>query len=224
MLVVFSGLDCAGKSTQIGLLMDFLRDQGAAPVHLWTRGGYTPGFNALKNLARRLFRRRVVPVQGAGEARARAFRRPRVRRLWLALAIVDLAFVYGVRLRWWALRRRTVIADRYLEDTLIDFQLNFPEECVEKWILWRLLAAVTPRPDVRFMMLVPVEESLRRSRLKNEPFPNTSDELSQRTAAYQRLVSAGGWDVLDGCSPIPDLEQRIRSRVLDVAGVQGMPA
>ena len=51
MLLTFSGLDGAGKSTQINLLVDWFEKRGNKVSCLWARGGYTPGFEILKRFA-----------------------------------------------------------------------------------------------------------------------------------------------------------------------------
>ena len=63
-LFVFSGLDGAGKSTQIDLLTARLRQDGTRSQVLWSRGGYTPGMLLLKRIARRLLGKSRVPAPG----------------------------------------------------------------------------------------------------------------------------------------------------------------
>src|SRR5437867_8134663 len=90
-LLTFSGLDGAGKSTQIELLRGRLRARGLETTVVWVRGGYTPFFTRLKSLARRAAGRRLPP-SGPGERRSEALGRPWVRRAWLAAALLDLAW------------------------------------------------------------------------------------------------------------------------------------
>jgi thymidylate kinase len=212
-LIVFSGLDGAGKSTQIRLLMERLESDGCRPVCLWTRGGYTSGFNALKSALRRLSRGRALPESGHTRRRARAFKSPATRRAWLRLALLDLIRVYAVQVRLWLWRGRTIICDRYLWDTLVDFRLNFPLETVEESFLWRALARLTPRPDAAFLMLVPVEESVRRSDIKGEPFRDPVEVLEERLSRYEALATEGHWHVLDGRRAAPDLASDILSKL-----------
>jgi len=203
-LYALSGLDGAGKSTQIGLLTDRLRDAGRPPYYLWTRGGYTGPFNTAKGLARRLLGKRAVP-SGRTEARTQAFARPGVAQIWLVLAMLDLVLVYGLYVRWLRLTGRTVIADRYLWDTWVDFRLNFPGVEFDRWPLWRLLVWVTPKPDHAFLLLIPVEESLRRSKLKNEPFPDSAEVLGQRLAHYERIGREQGVQMIDCTRPVDEI-------------------
>jgi thymidylate kinase len=216
LLIAFSGLDAAGKSTQIALLMEHLRRNGHRPIYLWTRGGYTPLFERLKALLRRL-PGRPVPPSGPSAQRAHALRKGWLRRLWLVIALLDLLCLYGVRIRWWHWRGRTVICDRYLWDTLIDFRLNFPQEAIERSWLWRLLALASPRPDVSLALLVPVAESIRRSDAKGEPFRDPPATLAARLAQYESLAAERHWNILDGRRPIDDLHAAIVSIVAGAA-------
>jgi dTMP kinase len=216
LLIAFSGLDGAGKSTQIDLLLKRLRLEGQNTVYIWTRGGYTSLFERLKTLARGL-PGRLAPPPGLNPQRIQAFRRRRVRRLWLVLALLDLLWVYGLQVRWWRWCGRAVVCDRYLWDTLVDFRLHFPLEQVECWWLWRLLVRVTPLPDVVFLLLIPVEESIRRSDKKGEPFRDSPEILVKRLAQYQNLAELSYWSVLDGQRPINDLAAEIRQYVVGVS-------
>ena len=212
-IIVFSGLDGAGKSTQIELLRQHFQNRGRETVYLWTRGGYTFGFEAIKNLLRRVSGRRAIPESGHSPRRRQAFSRPGVRKLWLGLAILDLMWIYGLWLRWLRWRGKVVICDRYLPDTQIDFRLNFPQEDVENWPLWKLLKWATPPPDAAFLLLVPVAESVRRSDIKGEPFRDTAETLAKRLSQYERFAQSGFWTVLDGQRPIPELAAAIREKV-----------
>jgi dTMP kinase len=197
-LVVFSGMDGAGKSTQIEQLVSKWRAEGRRPVRIWARGGYTPGMEWLKRTARRLLGRKVVPGPGPSAQRTQALSRSPVRRWWLRLAILDLMLLYGLAIRWWRLCGRPVICDRYWHDTELDFSLNFPQENVRNWRLWRFLRWVAPQPSYAFLMLIPVEESLRRSAEKNEPFPDSPEVLTMRYNAYRDWTFDEKWIVLDG--------------------------
>ena len=223
-LIVFSGLDGAGKSTQIRLLMERLESEGRAPVCLWTRGGYTSGFNALKSALRRLSRGRAVPESGRTPQRERAFEKSATRRAWLALALLDLLRVYAVQVRLRLWRGQTIICDRYLWDTLVDFRLNFPRESVERSLLWRALGRLTPSPDAAFLMLVPVEESIRRSDLKGEPFRDSVETLGRRLAQYESLAREGGWHTLDGRRAVHDLASEILSEIGGLTKMEPHPA
>lgn len=187
LIITFSGLDGAGKSTQMERVRACLEIQGRRTVRFWSRGGYTPGMEALKRWLRRSAPDRVPPP-GQSLQRNRMFARRWVRRGWLALAILDLLFLYAVRMR--CLRRLgcVVLCDRYLWDTAIDFELNFPQEKTANWRLWRWLARLSPRPDQAFLFLLSLDEADKRLKAKQEPFPQDKATLRRRHDLYTQLA------------------------------------
>jgi thymidylate kinase len=209
MLIVFSGVDGAGKSTQIGLADTWFCSRGARTVRFWARGGYTPGFSLVKRLLRKS-KSGGVPKPGASVERSKRFESKIVRRVWLTLAMLDLALCYAVWLRWSLWRGRTVLCDRYLEDTLLDFERNFPQEQVGSWFLWRWVVALAPRPACRFLLLVPPEVSAARGKFKNEPFPDSPETLAWRYARYQQLATGGAWCVVYCQHPVEVVFARIQ--------------
>ena len=212
-LIVFSGIDSAGKSTQIESLVASLRKQGRSPIYLWTRGGYTSLFNSLKNLLRK-FLGRHIPPPGRNEKRKQVMHSKRVQKLWLIIALFDLLRVYTFQIRFWLWSGKIVICDRYLIDTLIDFKINFKNQNVERWFLYKLLLWASPQPDVSFLMLIPVEESIKRSGQKDEPFPDSPEILTKRLNKYQKLLNDKNWIVLDGLKSREELTFEIK-QILD---------
>lgn len=207
-LITFSGLDGAGKSTQIDhLKLSFINSGGKIRI-VWARGGYTPLMESVKNILRGISKNRALPPSGPNPRRSQAFKNPMVRKLWLILAILDLWFVYAVQIRWWRLRGINVICDRYVWDTLIDLQLNFPQENIERWLLWRWLVKTVPQPAAAFLLVIPVAESVRRSDRKGEPFRDPPAVLAQRLDAY--LALAADWRTLDCTRPAEDVAAEIR--------------
>lgn len=215
LLISFSGIDGSGKSTHIENLIEYLEDNGSNPVYLWTRGGYTPLFNTLKKVLRKVSGKRIVPESGHSKQRQQYFSRKGVRKLWLGIALIDLIFVYGIAIRWWNLLGRTVICDRYIWDTLIDFRMNFPEERVEDWPLWRFLYRVTPYPDIKFLLQVPLDESIRRTILKDEPFSDSAAVRAKRLEDYEDVAKIKDIILIDGNCSIKKISKNIIHRIND---------
>lgn len=223
LLVCLSGIESSGKSTQLDRLVENARRRGLRPVCLWTRPGYTRNLEAAKRLVQRLTSARVAG-SGSGAAgsergprayprRGDGFRSALAKRLWLSLALVDLIWVYGVEVRYWLSRGRTVICDRYLWDCLVDFRVNFPGDDVESGLLGRMLTALTPRPDVAFFLLISVEESLRRSEQRERRFRETEAVLQLRLEEYRTLADEFRWPVLDGQRPAEEVSEEIQSKI-----------
>ena len=212
MIITFSGMDGAGKSTQIDLLRRALEANHQVTT-VWARGGYTPGFEWLKKVLRKLLGR-SVPPPGRTVARRESLAKPWIARTWLTLAMLDLALLYGLVVRFRSIRGQVVICDRYLADTELDFSLNFPDSDFRKMWAWKLLKSVVPKPALSFMLLLPVETSMERSKLKDEPFPDSKEVLERRLEAYEEWpLFQNGAVQIDGTEEIELVSARIMELV-----------
>lgn len=182
MLITFSGLDGSGKSTLVEWLTATLQadKRRVVVLHLNNHVG-------LRAYARFLFDGSPPPVgprsavHGRGATGLRgALHRIRIAITWSRLLreIVypfDLLIFLGYRLYIETLRKRILIMDRYFYDSLADMADG------RRWRSLRLLQALTPTPDVAFLLDVPPEQADRRK--PEQPFAF----LNRRWQAYNTL-------------------------------------
>jgi thymidylate kinase len=201
-LLALSGIESSGKSTQRELLVDYLRSRDVEPVCIWSRPGYSSRLRVGKRLLRALRgrkpRERAPNAPGRYPRRAANLGHPLKRWSWLTLALLDLLWLHGVRLRLARASGRTLLCDRYLLDSLVDFRVYFPDDRVEERWLCRLWRALAVRPDAAFCLLVPAEESMRRTRERGRRHWETAAVLEQRLATYRALAEELDVRVLDG--------------------------
>jgi len=210
---VFSGLDCSGKSTQIEFLKEMFSKQGKKSLVFWSRGGYTPGFQKLKDILRR-FSGKKLPEPGLSPAREKALANSFIRRIWLTIAMLDLIFFYTFYLRFKYLLNYNIICDRYLMDTNIDFKLAYPLDNTDTWFLWKLLKYTALKPDFHFVSTIPVSEALIRSKFKFEPFPDTPETLDKRLCLYDKeLLRNGNLIHVDGIKDMNEIKKSIFNTV-----------
>ena len=179
----FSGVDGAGKSTQIQLLEDSLKKRGVNVLCIWARGGYTPLFKLLKRLLRLIAFGRL-PSSGKSYARDSMLRPGWRLHIWLFISIIDMFILYCLWSRLLHMLGYSIIFDRFLIDTELDFKRNFPETDVSKWLVWRLLLMSLPQVNPHFLLIVPPDVSLKRSLAKREPFPDSYETLQWRFYHY----------------------------------------
>jgi thymidylate kinase len=211
-VVAFSGVDCSGKSTQISVLIEKLRQRGEKPFYIRLRIGYTPLFCALKNALRRLLGQRIIP-QGPSPQRDRSLSSGWKRGLWLHLAFADMAFETAVRIRVLRLLGHKVVCDRYIEDSEMDLIMYFGERTAQL-PAWKVVKAIAVTPDVRILLDLPFEEALRRSILKNEPFPDPEETRRRRAGHYEKLKQQSDYCIVDARMSIAEISAVICSLVI----------
>lgn len=216
MLVAISGIDCAGKSTQIALLRAALEAQGSSVDVRWFRPGYSPLLDAARRVIRRL-RAGALPRKDDAVARERVFARPGVRRAWARIALVDALLQYVVLVRLSLLRRNAVICDRYVEDAILDLDLRFPDLHVQTWLLARALRALSPRPRLSVLLMLTRDEMLRRMAVKREPFPDAPEVRESRFEAYTRMAAGRSFEVVDGGRAVAIVEADVQASLARVS-------
>ena len=214
-MIAFSGLDGAGKSTQISLLIDFYKIKKTKSLMLWSRGGYTPGMEFFKKTLRKLNSSSIPKERGESTKRDASFSNKYIRKTWLTLSILDLLFYYTIYIRIIEFFGIVVICDRYLFDTLLDFKRNFPQENVQKWLIWRLLMNVSATPKKHFILTISVKESQYRSTLKNEPFPDSKETLKFRLDEYLKYGNNNKFVVEINCEKSIEL---IHQQIINCLG------
>lgn len=224
MLITFSGLDGAGKSTLIEWLRKRFEEQGrqVAVVHMYHDVGLHACARALleKLPGGRTGRPgrgrapRTASAESPRDSRARTSATPRFGRalawnktLRLCAYPLDLLIFACYRLYVERFRRRVLITDRYFYDTLVDVA-----DGERRRRGTRLLARLTPTPHVPVYLDISPEEAFAR---KGE---RSIDYLARRRAAYRELFARGrGEVVLDSGGDLDvtcrRLEQLVRERM-----------
>lgn len=207
-MIAFSGPDGSGKSTQIELLKKELERRGMKPVVLWTRLGYTPGFEKAKDLLREAMGRKL-PAQGASLRRKELMGRSWIRTLWLTGALVDLFLTAAIRVRLQTWRGRSVICDRWVWDSFIDRRLYHKGAPWVDGLIRPLFDALGVKPQLAILLTLPFEEAKRRSDAKDEPFPDAPEVRAARHVEYEALAADSRFVVLDATRPPEEIGARI---------------
>jgi thymidylate kinase len=182
MLITFSGLDGAGKSTLIERLRTALeqRNRRVTVFHIHDHVGVYASLRALRDRLRP-----PAPTNGRGRVPAgrltALYRQIRHAALWnkplrRLIYPLDLLVFLGYRLYVEALRGRVLVMDRYFYDTLVDVAGG-------SWGWLRLLQEITPTPDLAVFLEVTPEESFARKGEYSIPY------LRGREAAYRQVFS-----------------------------------
>jgi thymidylate kinase len=180
MLITFSGLDGAGKSTLIASLRSALERAGHSVAVLHMNDDV--GVYAYARMARNLLLRLMGQTRRARTARAGSLRAVRNALVWSSMVRaciypVDLLILAFYRLYFEKLTSRVLLMDRYFYDTLVDLSKDGPHP------MNRLLELLTPAPDVPVLLDVTPECAFERKR----DYPLAY--LERRWVAYHSVFS-----------------------------------
>ncbi len=226
MLITLSGVDCAGKSTQIELLRQYFISIGKSCTVFWYRPGYSNEMQNIKKVIRPLLDSTCYIKRGFdkwrgtekaenGEAAADAAKSPDAPKkhtvpapIWLSTAMIDTVVQWGLRLRYLCRRYDVVICDRYVEDARLDLMLKYPQYIwTDSTMQW--LAKVLPRPDFSFLLWIPADEMIRRAEIKQEPFPDDVHTRQMRYRAYEFVAEQDNIILIDAACSVEETHREI---------------
>ncbi len=218
MVISISGIDSAGKSTQIALLDRVIKKEDYRCCVKWSKARATPGVVFLKSIFRR---DKHMDYKGKMAYREAVFQDTKKKKLLLFVSLLDLCIYWGLYFRILSLFHNFVILDRYLWDTYVEIKTDFCGIEFESWFVWKLLLKVTPKPDLSIILVVPLEVSLERD-IKKTDFtvenPATIDSRERKInkiKTYYQLISQDKWNyVIDGTQPINVIHDYIVSLVM----------
>ena len=200
-LVSFSGIDGAGKSTQIEILVDRLKQAGfgVALLAFWDDVAVLTRVREFSGHA--LFK----GEKGVGAPDKPVNRQDKNVRYWYMTAVrFALYFLDAISLSFVVARQRrssvdVIVFDRYLHDELANLTLDHP---ISRMFA-RLLLTITPQPDIAY--LLDADPAQARERKPEYPV----EFLHQNRAAYLTLSRMGGGMTVIAPLPVAEAADQI---------------
>ncbi len=225
MLISISGVDCAGKSTQIELLRQYFISMGKSCTVFWYRPGYSVEMQDIKKVVRLLMHsacwmkggldmwlRKDKPQEAKAEQNQTEPDAPQTVKipapLWLSTAIIDTTLQWGVKLRYLCRKYDVVICDRYIDDARLDLMLKYPQYTWTESMM-QTLAKVLPKPDFSFLLWISTDEMMARAQIKQEPFPDDEHTRQMRYRAYEFIADQDNMTLIDASCTVEETHQKI---------------
>lgn len=220
MLIVVSGVDCAGKTTHIELLRQYFTSIGKTNTLFWYRPGYSKEMEGVKKIIRPavdVFRHPLHllaknPLVHKTEKKDDVKSKEQASvpaPLWICTAIMDTAFQYALKLRYLMRKYDVVICNRYVDDACLDLVLKYPQYAFSEELL-RKLSALFPVPDKSILLWLPYEMMIERAELKKEPFPDSPETRKLRWRAYDFMRDDENIQSVDVSGTIEESHAKIR--------------
>ena len=198
-LVCFCGIDGSGKSTHADALRAVLAECEIESRRVWMRGGYSPLVTWMKARARGASA--GVPEVGDVQGKLRVYRQARTRWLWGWLVALEqiVQAVFAVRVQRWL--GRTLVAERYVPDTLADLAERFGDDAFASSLPGRAMRRLCPRPDAIVFLDVPGDVAFAR---KSDDW--SAEVLEERRGRYRAALAAmPRVTVLDAQRPLAEV-------------------
>lgn len=209
MIVSFSGIDSAGKTTQINKLCNYCKFNQVKYVKKWSKARGTPIIVFLKKLVRKDKR---YNDEQKYEYRQKVFHNPRKRKLLFVASMLDLCLYWGVYFRVKNLFCKILICDRYIWDTYVEICQDFKGIDIDKSIWWKMVKFFTPKPKVSFVFIIPAELSLERDKQKEADGIEDIEKKKIKINTYMKLIDEGRWtNVMDGTKTREELHKEVLS-------------
>jgi thymidylate kinase len=202
-MLVLSGLDGTGKSTQAGILAGRLAEQDMETSIVWNR--WSPAFTAplIKAAKKRISPRPDAATEEYTDftrSKRERMRSPLKRSLWQAMVWSEYTVQVHSRLLGAGYPRRAIISDRYVYDTLVDMAVNFSLEPGElETLCSHALLSLFPVPASFVVIDIDPETGSKR---KSDGTP--PEYLADRRPFYLEIARLTGAAVVDGNGTIEE--------------------
>lgn len=212
MIVSFSGIDSAGKTTQIDKLTAFFDAHGIKYVKRWSKARGTPGVEFVKGFFRK---DKGMDEAGRQATRKEIYKSPKRQKLLYIASMLDLCWYWGVYFRLLNITHRYLICDRYIWDTYVEIKHDFYSIDIDHSFLWKTVECFSAKPKVSFVFVIPAELSLERDLQKGTDGTEDIERKRSKINEYMHLVEQDRWtNVMDGTKSRDVLHQE----VLDIIG------
>ena len=212
-LIVFTGIDGSGKTTQVRLLVESLKQHGIEGSYVWSR--WEPLFlrplikRWKSNVTKEMFELNHK-ADGIKDKKRKLLNNPIFRWLWLGSFLIDYGLQLFVKIRIGLLKKQLIISDRIFYDSVIDQMINLGKR--KDWLFDSLdsfwMKILFPKPDM--VVYIDCSEDIAFSRKNDAP---DIEYLIERRELYLKLANKYKWIKINGALSVNEVAAQIKDKV-----------
>lgn len=215
MLIVLTGIDGSGKTTQAELLLDTMKKDGIPVSYVWSRWKpflLRPFIKRWKqNVTKGVNRSNVDDnFKKTKATKRKLLSNPVFMWLWLTAFLVDYGIQIFLKIRIRQFSNKLILSDRMFHDSVIDQAINLGSK--KDWLLNNIdsafLKIIFPKPDMVLYIDLPGDVAFSRK----DDAPNI-EYLSERRELYKYMAEKYGWTVIDGTLSIDEIASEIKDKI-----------
>lgn len=204
MLISISGVDGSGKSTYADILFNILIFCELKTRYCWSRVGssiFLKPFSRAAKIFYNLRKGKQPNVQDENYTESDQRRKDLfdksspLRQIGLFLLISEMTWQYFFKITVPLFFKKVVICDRYIYDTIVDVSVRygFDIESIEGKLFVKILSALTPKPDIVFLLYIPPEDACSRKEVNIKQSQLVKDQIR----LYQKIVKVFNLDQIN---------------------------
>ena len=208
-LIAIIGPDGTGKSTQINLLIDDLKEKGITYEYKWLRFHHLFSFPIL-GLARLLGLSEIKTLKNGEKVGYHYFNRSKVISGLYSISLFVDTVVFTIVKVYIPMKlfNKNIACDRFIYDTLIDLMISTENFDIYKSTLGKLFLGLIPK-NSKFLMLI-TDEDVLKERGEDVKYDKT---LNSKISLYEELAQKFKIYVIDAQLPINQIQKQIVEKI-----------
>lgn len=218
-LIVLTGIDGSGKTTQADLIVKSLKKDGHDVLYVWSRWDpllLKPLIHQWKNKRAKNTDKQHYDYNELKSRKKKLLQNPVIRWLWLFLFFIDYGLQIQAKIRIRSMGHKLLVSDRIFYDSVIDQAINLGEK--KEWLLDILsswwMKVIFPKPDMAIYIDCPADTAFSRK----DDAPNV-EYLLERRKLYLELTEKYGWIKIDGTLPVDEIAFQVKDVVYRKLGL-----
>jgi thymidylate kinase len=212
-IIVLSGLDAAGKTTQAKFILQQLENENISHRHIPVRFGWTAGVRKLREVMKTSVKTLANEVDNQNKREPKKKKTISLsQKLFRLVAMLDLARTFLI-VRWERWRGRVVVCNRGQWDNFIILKEKFEDIDPHNWWQWKLVQWCARKPDLTILITIPAELAYHRILTNRGTVQEDLTTLHRRAKLYDDITEKAGWFVVSATQPSDELSRIIWEQI-----------